>query len=481
MRFAPANGGSGGSGGADDPSPVAAIRRVALALATRNKALERDLAVGSTDAWAAKEEARTLVADLQATHSQLAKLAQDSLEHERRRLATLEAELAAQTSALRHAEEQLAAVTATKNAMVSAQEYEVVRSSRDEYARTARELESKLSALAHTAATDREKGALAQQAAVAERDSKLAGYQRRMHEMTEENQELQVHLRRKTGELAALERALQQGGEAHAAALDQLNATSDRHASLLERIKALESELGEHRVFSAQMQSQAAQLEAVRQGNEAALAQAASEMREKERELAKSQELIRTLTAATRAATNELDSQLQYTSRQAARRAGPGPGPGPGPGAAPHFHSAHPSPAAASLSRSYVPSSAATMPLSSPAGGADAQAASFQQQQGQGGASIRLRHHPGGRLSMDMSRAAVTAAGLVPDHYVDDQAQMQPHSHNTTALRFDDLPSAVASAPPSAYLQRAELEASRLQPSPTDARSSSPAERECAH
>jgi hypothetical protein len=120
------------------------------------------------------------------------------------------------------------------------------------------------------------------------------------------------------------------------------------------------------------------------------------------------------------------------------------------------------------------------MPLSSPAGGADAQLASFQQQQNQGGASIRLRHHPGGRLSMDMSRAAVTAAGLVPDHYADEQAQMQPHSHNNTALRIDDLPAASASAPPSAYLQRAELEASRLQPSPTDARGSSPAEHERA-
>jgi len=115
VRFAPSN---GAVGAAEDHSPIASIRRVALALATRNKALERDLAVGSTDAWAAKEEARTLVADLQATHAQLAKLAQDSLNHERRRVATLEAEFQAQAAILRQVEQQLAAVTATKDSMI---------------------------------------------------------------------------------------------------------------------------------------------------------------------------------------------------------------------------------------------------------------------------------------------------------------------------------------------------------------------------
>jgi hypothetical protein len=202
------------------------------------------------------------------------------------------------------------------------------------------------------------------------------------------------------------------------------------------------------------LKTAALQYESSQQQSEAVTAHLQSELRDKERELSKSQELVRTLAAATRAATNELDSQLHYS--QTARRGTPAVGSASG-APVPAFSYGQPSPArpfsAYSNSLTNV-TSAAAAPTPTPALASGLQ----------GGSSVRLRHHPGGRLSMDLSGRPVA-------------------EEQTGGLRFDDdgpMAQISASAPGSISMQRSQPLHTGASDAPASVRSEAmlPASRE---
>lgn len=453
----------------EDSAEIAVIRRVALAMANRTKALERELALAKTDAWTAKEQSRVLIADMQATHAQLTQLHTQSLEHEKARVARLEEEHTQDLNALRRLEDQLNQMTALKNSMVSREEFDGLRNAREEIARTARDLDSQLTSLKHLNASEREKAALNLSQAIEVRENKLSAFNQRLHASADENTQLHHVIQKKTADLATMERSLGEAASLHEELARNLELTLSKNGQLAERIRVLEGECQEHRVFSQKMKSASVQFESSKAQSEATLHHLQSELREKERELQKSQEMVRTLTAATRAAANELDSQMAY-SKSFVRRPAPAPQSSVGhtPQQQPSFNPYSPTRSARQGGGSYLYSAA-------PAGSLQQhqpQPAPPQSQQINAGPStIHLRHHPGGRLSMDVTRAAVSAAGLdqPPQQQQDFLSFQQPPrlqssssypqpspSDSSQPLRFDDLPThaGASSAPSSAYLQR---------------------------
>jgi chromosome segregation ATPase len=223
---------------AEDHAPISIIRRVALGMATKTKALEREVAATSSAAWAEKEEAKTLIADLQATHAQISRLEQEKLESERRRVASLETEVQQQATQIRRLEEELSTLSQSKMRLES------------DHIRSVRELESQQSHLQHQLAVEREKSQLAYTLAVEERDAKLNQCHRRLTAMTEENEQLQQLLRRKTSDLASLERGAHEHSDAFKEIQRSLEQSQTKNSSMLERIRVLEGELHEHRQYS---------------------------------------------------------------------------------------------------------------------------------------------------------------------------------------------------------------------------------------
>jgi chromosome segregation ATPase len=458
------------SGGTDDAAavtPIGVIRRVALGMATRSKQLERDLSVATTDAWAAREEARTIVADLQATHAQLVAVAEEQLASERSRVQALDAEVRALQQGLREAQESLSECHATRQSMVTRSEFEGMRQAKEDQVRLVRDLEAQLSTLQSSQRSEREKAALESSLTREAMEAKLEHFKRRLMDATREQTELQQSMQRKTNELAAAQRATKEAEERQVDAARNIENLQAKLGAASERIKVLEVELGEHRHFSHKLKSAALGLESSRAHADAQVAHLSAELRERERELHKSQELVRTLAAATHAATTELDSQIVYT-KGIARRAGLATMPTPQqqhqpppPTPQQQYYSSYGSSAVppASVSRSgggysHLPSpspSLSAMEL----GGASTAAPQMQQQQ-QGAPTIRLRHHPGGRLSMDMTHAG---GGDGQNDFVQltntaapSSAAGSPSRAATGAglLRFDDLPavpSSAASAP----------------------------------
>jgi hypothetical protein len=199
------------------------------------------------------------------------------------------------------------------------------------------------------------------------------------------------------------------------------------------------------------------QYDANKQQWELTLAHLQSEIREKERELSKSQELIRTLTAATRAATNELDTQLHF-SRQIHTVARRTPTTSTPSGAYPQLPTyAHVSPYPQSSPPVSSPVVLGYPPIASSAAPPPASSSS----------TIHLRHHPGGRLSMDVSGGGIdareyTAAANQPTAQhtqLHQSTYATAHTASTSSssgqLRFDELPAeASASAPSTAYVHR---------------------------
>lgn len=143
--------------------------------------------------------------------------------------------------------------------------------------------------------------------------------------------------------------------------------------------------------------------------------------------MSKSQDLIRTLTAATRAATNELDTQLHIARQVVApiRRTPMTAGV-----YAPPASFAHVSP---------YPQATPVAPLllASPAVGATpAQGSHVVQSSSAVGSTIHLRHHPGGRLSMDVSGVGADGRDFAASVRQDAPNQ----TPNSNQLRFDELP-----------------------------------------
>lgn len=306
-------------GGEDDRSALATIRRVAHALHKRNRQLEQDVNLAVTEAWASKEQAKVLMDDMTRSNAQFTMIAREQLDSERRRVAQLEHEHAVELAQIRRLEEQLAAANADRSTMVSANEFQEVRANREEYAQTARELESQCDILQRQLQGEREKAKQSYGATIEGLEAKLQLSSKRLADLVEENQELQASLRKKAADLATVERDSKAGADLHSELQSNLQQCMSKNQQLIERIRILERELQEHREFSHKLKSSALQQDSARQQHELQLSHLQLELKEKERELSKAQDLIRTLTAATRAATNELDTQMHY-ARHIARR-----------------------------------------------------------------------------------------------------------------------------------------------------------------
>lgn len=176
-----------------------------------------------------------------------------------------------------------------------------------------------------------------------------------------------------------------------------------------------------------------------------------SELRDRDRELAKGQELIRHLTAATRAATNEIDAQMAI-----AARTGRAAGMPPRPNHATPTHSPYPllsaTPTLSALYPTVLPSSAPPAPFATSYSASPLAASSSSAVSLSGVAAplptatssvIHLRHHPGGRLSMDMSGGLQLINTDVAAHSASTAADTQQQMQGQ-ALQFDELSPAAA-------------------------------------
>ena len=301
---------SSSTNGSDDSSDLAVIRRLAIQLATRNGQLQAECKALQDELWSEREQARALGEEMSNSHAQLLRLAQEQTDSERRRCDRLESELASDRSQIRKLEETLTALSSQKATMVAGQEYQEVRTSREEHARRVRELESELHALERSAERERVDAERHLEEQTSRYEGRLEQHVKRMKDLTEENAALQAQLRKKASEYTNLERQLVEASDIHADMKSNLDTCLSKNSQLVERMKIVERELSEHRVFSQRLKERTDAKDSRTAQFEMALQHLQNDLRDKERELVKSQELIRTLTAATRAATNELDTQL---------------------------------------------------------------------------------------------------------------------------------------------------------------------------
>lgn len=460
VRYVGGNGGGGGVGGRndDDNNDIAIIRRVALNLANRNRTLERDVQISATEAWTAKEQAKSLCNEMESTHKSLLQLSQDATSTERQRVKELQTYLQTSQTEIRKLEESITHLTQQKSSMIPANEHVQLRSSYEEVCRRKNELESEVSNLQRTLQTTKESSQLQYQLGLESFETRLNTSSQRQKELLEENGQLQTYLKRKTSELSQMERTLIEMKDFEKDLHKNLETCMSKNQTLIERIRLIEKEVGEHRQFSHQLKTSTLQFESSKQHWELTLASLQSELREKERELSQTQELVRTLTAATRAATNELDAQLHINATRTTTTT--------------MTNLRRPSPTTTTTTHSHQPAPTTTTPiyLTSPYGTTLATPNTIQQHPHPQAATIsqtttslpttastiHLRHHPGGRLSMDVTGGG----GIIPtgDNWNPTVSHQPPQSHDPP-LRFDDLPPESASAPPSAYRTRAQTDA----------------------
>lgn len=404
----------GVEGQSGEHGEVAIVRRIALELASSNQTLQRDLQLAESERWRAREEAKKLLSDMQSTHAQIVQLEREAVQRERERSSKMEVELRQLHSQFQQLQEQLNAA----------------KQVREDDARAKHALKSELSSVKQQLNSLLEQHHHMLEAASDERETKLNEYSKRLAELSDENSELQSYVRKRTNEIAAMERAVKESTELHAELKHNLDISLHSNQQMKERIKVLESELMEHRQFSQRLKSAAMQSESSRHELELTLSHLHAELRDKEHELTKSQEIIRTLTEATRAATNELDSQLAM-NRQTGNRPT-------------HQHLLAPYSASASLYHHPPPS------LSSPSTSTSASAASASASSSSTAAlpsSHNGQHlvHP---AVQSQTRAADSSGGSIStqaerttQQRLRQQQQQQQQRDIDASLLFDDLPS----------------------------------------
>jgi chromosome segregation ATPase len=113
-----------------------------------------------------------------------------------------------------------------------------------------RDMESELHTAQRTLSAEREKSDLAYSLTVDGLESKLTLSSKRLQELSEENTQLQVYLRKKTTELANMERSLKESADLHSELQHNLETCMNKNQQLIERIKLIENECQEHRAFS---------------------------------------------------------------------------------------------------------------------------------------------------------------------------------------------------------------------------------------
>ena len=239
-------------GGEDDRSDMSVIRRMTLHLAQRNRTLERDLQVASSEAFAAREEAKSLCAEMESSHQSLLALAQEATATERARVKELTLAIDSAQHEIRRLEESVTTLTTQKAMMVPAKEHSDLRQLHDDATRQLKQLEIEVAALTRNLQHQKEQHDLQYRLALEGLESRLTQSTTKQKELLAENSELQTYLKRKSVELAHIEQQLRQSDDVNLELQTNLDQCIEKNQQLIQRIKIIEKEVQEHRNFSHQ-------------------------------------------------------------------------------------------------------------------------------------------------------------------------------------------------------------------------------------